>query len=269
MYKNKKVSIVLPVYNEVKNIRHILEAFLAHHFVDEVVAVDNNSNDGSTEEIKKTRASYFHEPVQGYGSALRRGMREATGDLIVTVESDGTFAVKDIEKLLLYSEDFDAVYGTRTHYPFILGGSDMSLFRRVGDWAVGKLLQYLYNGPTLTDVGCTYKVIHRAAYEKIKNSLTVDGTYFSPEYMIRVIEHGLAAAETPVYYLTRVGISVNGTGTAWKILKVGVKMIIFIIVNRFRRGSFPQRTPDTFQRKLPRQPVSARKRFNSFYKDKN
>ena len=91
MYLGKSVSIVFPVFNEAGNVKRAIEAFLAHPAVDELVAVDNNSTDGSDLEIKKTAARYVNEPVQGYGAAMQRGMGEAAGDIIVTVEPDGTF----------------------------------------------------------------------------------------------------------------------------------------------------------------------------------
>ncbi|MBU6500572.1 MAG: glycosyltransferase family 2 protein [Patescibacteria group bacterium] len=236
MHKNKRVSIIFPVYNEGKNIRRAIDGFFAHPAVDEVVAVDNNSRDASAEEIKKTKAKYVEETVQGYGSALRRGLREATGDILITCEPEGTFTAKDLDKLLIYGEDFDTVFGTRTHKSFIMPGADMSTFRRVGDIAVGKFLGILFPGTTFSDVGCTYKLIHRPAYEKIKDRLTVDSTYFQPEYMIRSVQHGLKIAEIPVHYLPRVGHSLGSgaslTGTLWKTIVVGVKMILFIIKER-------------------------------------
>ena len=56
----------------------------------------------------------MHEPRQGYGHATRRGLLEAPGELIVLAEPDGTFLPEDILKLLVYSAECDAVFGTRT-----------------------------------------------------------------------------------------------------------------------------------------------------------
>lgn len=243
MYRHKKVSVILPVYNEKENVRAAIEEFFLQPAVDEVIAVDNNSTDGSDEEIKKTRARYVHEPVQGYGAALQRGLAEAVGDLLVTVEPDGTFAASDIEKLLVYSDDFEVVFGTRTSRSLIWSGANMGFFLRIGNWAVAKLLEYLFNGPSLTDVGCTYKLIHRLAYEKMRNSLTVNGSHFSVEFMIRVLQYGLSCVEIPVHYRRRLGKS-KITGTAWSAFKLGLRMIVFILKERFifrrPRASGPQ-----------------------------
>ncbi len=179
MYLGKKVSIVFPVYNEKENIKNAIEEFLRHPAVDEIIAVDNNSKDGSDKEIQLTSAKYVKETTQGYGAAMRRGMREASGDLIVTVEPDGTFCADDLDRFLVFSQDYEVVFGTRTSRNPVWSGGDpganMYFSLRMGNWAVVKLLEYLFNGPSFTDVGCSFKLIQRLAYEEIKDSLTVDG----------------------------------------------------------------------------------------------
>lgn len=233
MYQNQRVSVILPVYNEQEYIRTAIEGFLACDEVDEVIAIDNNSSDQSAGEIKKTMAKYVHEIRQGYGAALQRGLREASGDLLVTVEPDGTFVPDDIYKLLIYSDDFEVVFGTRTSRSLIWSGAYMPYLVRMGNWAVAKLLEFLFNGPSLTDVGCTYKLIDRAAYEKIKDNLTVAGAHFSVEFMIRVLQQGLRCVEIPVHYKKRSGIS-KITGSAWKAAKLGARMVIFILKERLK-----------------------------------
>lgn len=238
MYLGKKVSIVFPVYNEKENIKNAIEEFLHHPAVDELIAVDNNSKDGSDTEIQKTSAKYVLETKQGYGAALQRGMKEATGDLIVTVEPDGTFKASDLDKLLVYSTDYECVIGTRTSRNPVWSGGDpganMYFVLRMGNWAVAKMLEYLFNGPSFTDVGCTYKLIHRHAYERIKDSFTVAGNWFSPEYMLRVLQYKVSVVEVPVGYGTRVGTS-KITGKVDKAVKLGFKMIFFIIGERFKK----------------------------------
>lgn len=237
MYLGKKVSVVFPVYNEKENIKNAIEEFLQHPAVDEIIAVDNNSTDGSDVEIRLTSAKYSKEIIQGYGAALQRGMREATGDLIVTCEPDGTFRASDLDRLMVYSQEYDVVFGTRTaRNPVWSGGApgaNMYFSLRMGNWAVAKFLEYFFNGPSLTDVGCTYKLIHRLAYEKIKDSLTVNGNWFSPEYIIRVLQRQLSVVEIPVRYGVRTGTS-KITGKRSKAIKLGLRMMWFILVERFK-----------------------------------
>ena len=175
MYGNKTVSVVFPAYNEEQNIRTAVEDFLTPGVVDEIVVVDNNSRDRTYDEATQTGARVVRETAQGYGHALRRGLREATGDIVIMAEPDGTFLGRDVLKLLVYSDDFDMVCGTRTTRELIWEQANMGWFLRVGNWTVAKMIQLLYGGPSLTDCGCTLRLTHRAALLRILDDLTVGG----------------------------------------------------------------------------------------------
>src|SRR5687768_7239593 len=190
MYGSKSVTVVFPAYNEESNIRVAIEDFWVPGVVDEVVVVDNNSTDDTARQAGATRARVIREAQQGYGHALRRGLAEATGDLIVLAEPDGTFIGRDVLKLLAYSEDFDLVCGTRTTRELVWAQANMGWFLRVGNWAVAKMIQVLYDGPSLTDCGCTLRLTHRAALHRIQDELTVRGAHFLPEMVIRGLRHG-------------------------------------------------------------------------------
>jgi glycosyltransferase involved in cell wall biosynthesis len=234
MYKNKKVSIVIPTYNEADSIASVIDGFFATGFVDEVVVVDNNALGNTKEEIEKTKARRVLESEkQGYGHAIMRGLKEAKGDLIITVEADGTFDPNDLHKFLLYSDNFDAVFGTRTSRASIWSGAFMPFPVRFGNWAVAKLLEVLHNGPTLTDVGCTYKLVSRSALEKVLPLFQMskgDGK-FSPEFMIWILRKGIVPIEIPVMFKPRVGKSMY-TGSILKAAILGAKMIPMIIKYR-------------------------------------
>lgn len=231
MYSNKKVSVVFPVYNEEKNIRKAIEDFYSHPAVDEVVAVDNNSTDSTSLEIKKTPARYILERQHGYGAALCRGLDMASGDLLVSCEPDGTYSVHDLEKLLIYSPDAEVVFGTRTSPIFILPGANMRFFRRIGNRFTAKLLAFLFQGSTLTDVGCSYTLIGRSAYKKIKKSLTNNESLCWVEIMIRVLQNKIKYTEIPMHYLPRVGES-KISGRTIPAVVLGIRIILFIITQR-------------------------------------
>lgn len=234
MYKNKKVSVVFGTYNEADSIKNVIDGFFATGFVDEVVAVNNNAIGNTTEEIAKTKARMVMENKQGYGYAYMRALSEATGDLIVMTEVDGTFEPSDLHKLLLYSDNFPVVLGTRTSRAAIWSGAFMPFSVRFGNWAVAKVLEVLHNGPTLTDVGCTYRLLNRKSLEDIKKYFHMshgDGK-FSPEMMIWLIRKEKKVIEIPVMYKPRVGVS-GYTGSVWKAAKLGFKMLPMIIKYRF------------------------------------
>ena len=232
MYGQRSVSVVLPAYNEEHNIRQAVEDFFDTGVVDEVVVVDNNSRDRTAEEVRLTRARLVEESKQGYGNALHRGLREATGDLIIMAEPDGTFVARDVLKLLAYSEDFEMVCGTRTTQELIWEQANMGWFLRQGNWVVAKLVQFLFDGPSLSDCGCTMRLTHRASLAKILDDMTVGGSHFLPEMVILALRKHLKIIEVPVNYRGRIGES-KITGTLKGTLRTGFRMIGTILRYRF------------------------------------
>jgi glycosyltransferase involved in cell wall biosynthesis len=233
MYADKRVSVVFPAYNEELHIRKAVGDFLLTGIVDEIIVVDNNSRDRTAEEAAMTPARVVTEPAQGYGYALRRGLREATGELLILAEPDGTFVGRDILKLLAYSDDFDMVCGTRTTRELIWAQANMGWFLRVGNWTVAKLIQILHDGPSLTDCGCTLRLIRRSALMQIGDRFTVGGSHFLPEMVILGLRRKLKIIEVPVNYRGRVGES-KITGSLKGTLTTGFRMIALIL--RYRLG---------------------------------
>jgi glycosyltransferase involved in cell wall biosynthesis len=231
MWKTFRISVVFPAYNEEEYISKAVADFRELGVVDEIVVVDNNSKDRTAAQAAAAGARVIQEAQQGYGCAIRRGLKEASGDLIVVCEPDGTFQAKDLWKFLAYCEEFDFVLGTRTSKALIWNGANMGYFLKWGNWAVGKLLEFLYNGPSLTDVGCTYRLIHREALLKIQDQFRVRASHFSPEMMLVAIKNGLSTVEIPVHYRPRVGVS-KITGNKLRAFSLGLKMIALILGRR-------------------------------------
>ncbi len=234
MWKKQKVSVVFPTYNEKDSIRAAIEDFFASGYIDEVIVVNNNAAPGTKEEVEKTKARQVFEPRQGYGFAIRRGLEEAKGDLIIIAEPDGTFFGKDVEKLLVYSNDFDCVLGTRTTRALILNGANMGLFLKWGNWFVAKLIEVFFNTTHLSDVGCTMRLIKKSALKKIISQFTVGSSHFSPEFILLVVLHKIPFVEVPVNYGPRTGES-SVTGSFWKAFVLGMEMIWLIL--RYRMVS--------------------------------
>jgi len=242
MWGDKHVSVVLMTYAERLSIHSVIEGFFATGFVDEVVVVNNNAEPGTSEEVAKTRAREVFEPEQGYGHASRRGLREATGELIVLAEPDGTFLPDDVQKLLVFSEHCDAVFGTRTTRELIWHGANMEWFLKWGNWGVAKMIEALFNTSHLSDVGCTYRLFTREVADLVADRMTIGGNHAGPEMMLIAITNGARFVEIPVNYLPRVGTS-SATGSPLAAIVIGLRMIAMIL--RFR-----SRTP----RKIVRPP---------------
>jgi len=226
----------MPAYNEEHSIRRVINEYLAIDVVDELVVVDNNARGRTPEEIDKTDAIHVVETKQGYGHALMRGLKEASGDLILMTEGDGAFRAEDIHKFLLYSDDFDVVLGTRTSRATIWTGAFMPFSVRLGNWAVAKFLEFLYDAPTLTDVGCTYKLLSKKVRDSIEDlfKYSPGGADFSPELIIWIVRRRIKTVEIPVILLPRVGRS-HYTGTVLRAAMLGFKMLWLITKYRFRK----------------------------------
>ncbi|MBI2910178.1 MAG: glycosyltransferase family 2 protein [Chloroflexi bacterium] len=233
MWDGKSISVVLPTYNERDSIRSCIEDFSALGIVDEIIVVNNNAALGTDEEVRRTQAKLVHEPRQGYGYSVRRGLEEAAGDYIVLSEPDGTFEARDIFKLIAYADDFDVVLGSRTVANMIWEGANMNFFLKWGNWAVAKMIEFLFNGTNFTDVGCTMRLIKSKGLARIKDGFTVGGNHFSPEFIILCLAAGLNVTMIPLNYKKRVGVSM-GSGTMLKAVGIGARMIGLIMSYRLR-----------------------------------
>ena len=233
MWRGKKVSVIFPTYNEKDSIRSAIQDFFASGLVDEIVVINNNAAPGTDEEVQGTGAVLVHEARQGYGMAIQRGLAEATGDILIISEPDGTFSGSDVIKLLAYSDDVPVVFGTRTSREFVWQGANMGFFLKYGNWFVGKLMEFLFNTTILTDVGCSMRLFHRHAYEKIAPQFTITGSAFGPELMLLTILNKLPFTEIAVNYKARVGKS-SVTGSKIKAFFLGIEMIAMILKYRLQ-----------------------------------
>ncbi len=233
MYDGQKISVVLPAFNEEAGIVHAIGDFRGQKTVDEIIVVDNNSRDRTAELAAKAGARVVKEGKQGYGNAIQAGLAAASGDIVIVTEPDGTFMGRDVEKLLAYTQDFDFVLGSRINSSLIWEGANMGWFLKWGNWFIAKLIQILYGGPALTDVGCTLRAIKRPALAKIAPQFTVGGSAFSPEMIILALKNGVRTLEVPVNYRQRVGES-KITGDKVKAFKLGLQMIWLVF--RMRVG---------------------------------
>ncbi|MDD5192066.1 MAG: glycosyltransferase family 2 protein [Candidatus Nanoarchaeia archaeon] len=233
MWKKQKVSVVFSTYNEKDSIKKSIEEFFNTDYVDEIIVVNNNAVKGTSEEIAKTKAIEIFEKRQGYGWGYRRGLNEATGDLIIMSEPDGTFFGKDILKLLAYSDDFDVVFGTRTRDVLILENANMGTFLRHGNWALAKFVEVFFNTTSLSDCGCTMRLIRRNALKKIQPFFMQGSSSFGFEMMLLTILKKIKFIEIPVHYGKRIGKS-SVTGSFVKAFKLGMQMFFLSIKYKFK-----------------------------------
>jgi glycosyltransferase involved in cell wall biosynthesis len=244
MWEGKTLSVVLMTYAERDSIRRVIDGFFETGVVDEVVVVNNNAEEGTSDEVALTDAREVFETKQGYGHAIRKGLVEAQGDLVLLAEPDGTFVPADVFKMLSYSGECEAVLGTRTTRELIWRGANMGWFLRWGNWAVAKLVEALFNTSHLSDMGCSYRLFNRRMADYIGETMKIGENYAGAEILMLVIVSGARFVEIPVNYLPRVGRS-SVTGSPLKALLLGLRMIMLVLSFRLRAPR-PLPRPEAF-----------------------
>jgi hypothetical protein len=239
MWNGRTVSVVLPTYNEKDSIADTIRAFDKLGIVDDILVVNNNAVQGTSDEVATTSAREVLEPRQGYGAAIRRGLAEVDTDLICICEPDGTFNPNDLMKLLPFTEECDFVVGSRTVSNFIWDGANMGWFLQWGNWAVAKAIEVLFNTSYLSDVGCTFRVISNSLVPGLLRDARVDGSAFGLEMLLLAVLGRDTIVQVPVNYHPRIGTSAV-TGDTRIAIRLGLEMLRMMLAMRVRP---PRRQP--------------------------
>lgn len=233
-FHEKTISLIIPAYNEESSIGYVIDDFKDK--VNEILVVNNNSAD-KTEKIARSKgARVLTGSFKGYGDALKAGMNNATGDILVLVEADGSFFSRDLGKILEYLKDADMVLGTRTTKQMIEQAANMDFILRWGNICAAKVIEILWlfkNEPRLTDVGCTFRGIWKSAYEEMKDSLQGMGPEFSPEMIVEAIRHNKRSIEIPITYSGRIGGESKFSRNILSNAKTAVKMFKLIFRKKY------------------------------------
>jgi glycosyltransferase involved in cell wall biosynthesis len=197
--KVEMVSVIIPTLNEAGNILEELttiEKELA--FPKEIIVVDGDSTDGTREIVKDTNHRLIIEPRRGYGNALRTGIKNAKGDVVVMVDGDGTYEVKHISLLLdkMIRSDAELCLATRMYDP----NKAMGLMNFVANKVITFFFDLLY-GQFLSDSQSGFRAISRSAIEKVE--LDEEDMAFATEMLIKFAKKGFKMVEVPTIYKRR------------------------------------------------------------------
>jgi len=226
----------MPAFNEVLSISQVVQDFLSHPLVHEVIVIDNNSTDGTGDLALEAGAIVVTCGIQGFGSAIKAGMHwwldNSKNEYLFLVESDGTFSALDLSKFIAYRDVGDVVLGSRTSKSLIWSGAYMPGWVRLGNWFVAKFCELLFNGPSLTDIGCTAKLLKRNVVSRLKFQELTNGSHFNEQILIDFLEMSIPIVEIPVNYMRRIGHSKITGGNMKSTLRVGITMILDICIYR-------------------------------------
>jgi glycosyltransferase involved in cell wall biosynthesis len=222
LHRGLKISVVIPCYNEEDGVRHTMEQLPA--CVDEIVVVDNNSTDRTAEVARSLGARVVPETRKGYGAAYQAGLPAATGDVIVTLDGDGTYPADQIPELVDYLEDRKLDFVSASRFP-LRNPRAMNFSNKVGNVILTLGMAVLY-GTAVRDSQSGMWVFRRSIYPKLR--LTSDGMAFSEEIKIEAIRsREVRFGEYGIDYRPRVGeVKLN----KWR---DGFQNLFFLVKKRF------------------------------------
>ena len=195
-----RISVVIPTLNEADNLPHVLPYL--PDWVDEVILVDGRSTDNTVEVAQELWPciQIVHQTGCGKGNALREGFSAATGDIIVMMDADGSTSPREVPAfvaMLVAGADF--VKGSR----FLQGGGseDITLFRRIGNWALLSLVRVAFK--------CHYSDLCYGfnafwSYHLPRLNPDVDGFEIETSLNLRALSAGLNVAEIPSFEARRI-----------------------------------------------------------------
>lgn len=228
----KMVSIVIPVYNEVKTIRALLDRVLAaplDGLEREVILVDDGSKDGTRELLAKIADPrvrvLLHERNRGKGAALRTGFAQVAGELVVVQDADLEYCPEEYSLLLrpLVEGCAQVVYGSRFKGRDSKAHSSMTFF--IGGQVVTWVANIFFD-LRLTDEPTCYKVFWADLLPSL--NLQCERFEFCPEFTAKVARQGIPIMEVPISYHPRT--TREGKKIGWR---DGIEAITTLIRYRF------------------------------------
>ncbi len=153
--KEKKVSVVVPAFNEEPAIGDLVRRIRKINVEFEVVVVDDGSTDGTGRAAAEAGATVVRHPYNvGNGASVKTGASRASGDVLLFIDADGQHPPEEIPRLLELIGEYDMVVGSRSH------ASDAPLIRRFGNWGLIRVAQ-LITGHKIDDLTSGFRAVKR------------------------------------------------------------------------------------------------------------
>ncbi len=199
-----KVTVLVPTYNEINTIQEILKRVQAEGIAEEILVVDDGSTDGTRRILQDLDGQdqikvFLHDNNQGKGSAIRTGIENAHGDVIIIQDADLEYDPRDYRALLQPIQEglADVVYGSR-----FLGGPrrPVMFWHMVANKSLTFMTNILYN-TILTDMETGYKVFRRHVVEGM--NLKSKRFEFEPEFTAKILKRKVRIFEVPITFNPR------------------------------------------------------------------
>ena len=239
-----RISVVIPALNEAKNLYHVLP--LVPPMVTEIILVDGHSTDDTIAVVQqldltiRPTVHFIRQTGKGKGNALRDGIAACTGDIIVTLDADGSTDPREIPlfvEALLRGNDF--AKGSR----LILGGGshDFTWLRHLGNGWLRRLVNMLFRA-RFSDLCYGYNAFWRHCLSSI--DIDCDGFEVETLLHLRILQAGLKIAEVPSIEYRRIHGKSNlkAFPDGWRVLRTIVRERIKSLWT-LRRLRFPVRAP--------------------------
>jgi glycosyltransferase involved in cell wall biosynthesis len=236
VYKDQRITVVIPCLNEEKGIVEVLSRMPG--FVDEVIVVDNNSTDRTAELARAHGAHVIHEKVRGYGRAYKTGLLHAQGDIIVTLDGDHSYPVDAISYLLEVYLHSQVRFLAASRFP-LKNRQAMSFKHRIGNKLLSLAMSILYFR-WVRDSQSGMWVFERRSLNSM--DLRSDGMAFSEEIKIEAIRRrDVGFKEIYIDYSNRMGeIKLQ----PWR---DGFRNLLFLVRKRFSRRRKSEQAAATIQ----------------------
>ena len=224
MYKSLRITVIIPCLNEEQGIEKVLLAM--PEFVDEVIVVDNNSTDRTSEVAASLGAKVVREEVRGYGRAYKRGFADATGDLIITLDGDQSYPVDALSYLIEAFLHLEIDFLNASRFP-VRDRRAMSLKHKFGNLILSMAMSVLFFR-WVRDSQSGMWVFRREILKEMK--IESDGMAFSEEIKIEALRSPqIRFGEISIMYSSRLG---ETKLNAWR---DGFANLAFLLKKRFFR----------------------------------